>query len=142
MMISIALLLMADNPLSVDPLVTEMQQVEWSRNAAIKAGDIPALERLYAPDFSGIAGNGTVVDRPTLLAVFKRNAGGTVTADSKILSARRVGKGLVAVHGRLRLVNPTGALLSDSHYLHIFRRNGQRWEMIEGAAVPIAQVSR
>lgn len=141
-MISIALLMMAASPEPIDPLITDMQQVEWSRNAAIKAGDIAALESLYAPEFTGIAGNGTVVDRPTLLAVFKRNAGGGVTADSKILSARRLADGLVAVHGRLRLITAAGATVSDSHYLHIFRRKRGHWEMIEGAAVPIAQPPR
>ena len=141
-MMSAALLLMAANPVTADPLITEMQQVEWSRNAAIKARDMPALERVYAPDFTGISGNGTVVDRDTLFAVFKRNAGGSISADSKILSAREVAKGLVAVHGRLRRLTAAGATVSDSHYLHIFRRNGDHWEMIEGAAVPIAQASR
>lgn len=82
------------------------------------------------------------VDRATLFMVFRRSAGGDFTADSQIHSARRVGKGIVAVHGRLRLVNASGATLSDSHFLHVFRRNGQRWEMIEGAAVPIARQSR
>lgn len=142
MMIVIALLLAVAAPEAADPLVTEMQQVEWSRNAAIKAADMAELEKLYAPEFTGIAGNGTVVDRTTLLAVFKRNAGSGVTADSKILSARQFADGIVAVHGRLRLVTPAGATVSDSHYLHIFRRNGARWEMIEGAAVPIAAPSR
>ena len=142
MMISIAWLLMAAEPAAADPLITEMQQVEWRRNAAIKAGDLPALEKLYAADFTGIAGNGAVVDRPTLFAVFKRNAGGGVTADSRILSARKIAKGLVAVHGRLRLATAAGETVSDSHYLHVFRRNGNHWEMIEGAAVPIAEPSR
>ena len=141
-MISVALLLMAASPETADPLVAEMQQVEWTRNAAIKAGDLAALEKLYAPEFKGIAGNGTIVDRPTLFAVFKGNAGGSITADSKILSARRVATGLVAVYGRLRLVTADGMMVSDSHYLHIFRRKGQNWEMIEGAAVPVAPASR
>ena len=141
-MISAALLLMAAHPLAADPLVSEMQQVELSRNAAIKAGDLTALKKLSAPEFTGIAGNGSVVDRATLFAVFQRNAGGTLNADSQILSARRIGPDLVAVHGRLRLANPAGATLSDSHYLHIFRRKSDGWEMIEGAAVPIAEASR
>ena len=142
MMIAIALLLMVADPAPADPLVTEMQQVEWSRNAAIKAGDLAALDKLYAPDFTGIAGNGTIVDRLALLAVFRRNAGGSITADSRILSARRVATGIVAVHGRLRLATDAGETVSESHYLHVFRRNGDHWEMVEGAAVPIAQPSR
>jgi hypothetical protein len=142
-MIAAALLLLLAEPVvAADPLLTEMQQLESSRNAAIKAGDMATLEKLYAPDFTGIAGNGTRVDRPTLFSVFKRNAGGDFTADSRILTARKLGKGLVAVEGRLRLTNSAGATISDSNYLHIFRRNGRHWEMVEGAAVPIAGPAR
>ena len=123
---------------SGDPLVAEMQRVESSRNAAIRTGDRPALERLYASDFQGIAGSGTRVDRATLLQVFQRNAGGDFVAESTILNAREV-NGLVLAEGRLRLWSgDRRRLLGDSHYLHVFRRNGDHWEMVGGAAVPIA----
>jgi hypothetical protein len=115
----------------------EMQRLELSRNGAIRAGDMVALERLYAADFQGIAGNGRRVDRAALFAVFQRNAGGDFMAESEILSAREIG-GLVFAEGRLRLWN--GArdhVLSDSLYLHVFRRNGDRWEMVSGSATPI-----
>ena len=142
-MIAVALLLMlAERAPTPDPLLTEMQQLESSRNVAIKAGDLATLEKLYAADFTGIAGDGTRVDRPTLFSVFIRNAGKDFTADSKILAARKLSKRLVAVEGRLRLINSAGATISDSNYLHIFRHNGQHWEMVEGAAVPIAGPAR
>jgi hypothetical protein len=115
----------------------EMQRLEASRNAAIRTGEMAALERIYAADFHGIAGNGGRVDRTTLFAVFRRNAGGDFVAESEILSAREI-DGLVFAEGRLRLWN--GAhdhLLSDSSYLHIFRRNGDHWEMVAGAATPV-----
>jgi hypothetical protein len=119
-------------------LVAEMQAVESARNAAIRAGDRAALERLYAADFQGIAGNGTRVDRATLMAVFQRNAGGDFVAESTILNAREV-NGLVLAEGRLTLRSgDRQRLLGDSHYLHVFRRSGGRWEMVGGAAVPIA----
>ena len=135
-MLSLALFLAAA---ATDPLVTEMQAVESSRNAAIKAGDMAALEKLYAPDFHGIAASGQRVDRATLFTVFKRNAGGDFVAESTILSARREGP-LVIVEGRLKLLSGDRSKnLSDSHYLHIFARRSGRWVMIEGAAVPIRQ---
>jgi ketosteroid isomerase-like protein len=118
-------------------LQAEMQAVEASRNAAIRGGDMPALERLYAPDFHGIAAGGTRVDRATLLAVFRRNAGGAFTAESEILSARREGN-LIIAEGRLRLYStPDHRLLSDSFYLHVFRRHAGRWQMIAGSATPV-----
>lgn len=119
-------------------LVAEMQAVESARNAAIRSGDRAALERLYAADFQGIAGSGARVDRATLFAVFQRNAGGDFAAESTILSAREA-NGLVLAEGRLRLWSgDRQRLLSDGHYLHVFRRNGDHWEMVSGAAVPIA----
>ena len=128
--------------LAAPSLQAEMQAVEASRNAAIRTGDIAALERLYAPDFQGIAAGGARVDRAALLAIFARNAGGDFVATSEVLSAREAG-GLVIVEGRLRLTSGDRTrLLSDSLYLHIFRRAGHRWEMIAGAATPTAQGAR
>lgn len=118
-------------------LQADMQNVEAGRNAAIRTGDMAALERLYAPDFHGIAAGGARVDRATLLGVFRRNAGGAFTAESEILSARREGN-LVIAEGRLRLFStPDRRLISDSFYMHIFRRHAGRWQMIAGAATPI-----
>lgn len=140
-MFAAGLLLLFAEP-SVDPLIAEMQQLEQRRNAAIKAGDMAVLGEIYATDFHGIAGNGSRVDRPTLFTVFARNAGGDYKADSQILSAQREGD-LAIVEGRLKLAKATnGELISDSHYLHIFRKKGNHWEMIEGASVPIPQASR
>ena len=131
----VALLAMAQA--ADDGLVAKMQAVESARNAAIRGGDRAALERLYAADFQGIAGSGARVDRPTLFAVFQRNEGGDFVAESTILSAREAG-GLVLAEGRLRLWSgDRQRLLSDSHYLHVFRRSGDHWEMVAGAAVPI-----
>ena len=119
-------------------LLAEMQRVESGRNAAIAAGDMAELERLYAADFHGIAAGGARVGRATLLGIFERNASGAFVADSQILNAREAG-GLVLVEGRLRLFSADRTrLLSDSLFLHVFRRNGSRWEMVAGAATPAA----
>ena len=123
--------------LAAPSLLAEMQMVEATRNAAIRTGKVAVLERLYAPDFHGIAAGGARVDRATLLAVFRRNAGGAFSADSEILSARREGN-LVIAEGRLRLFStPDHRLLSDSFYMHIFRRRAGRWQMVAGAATPV-----
>jgi hypothetical protein len=132
-MLLLALVAQAATP----PLQAEMQAVEASRNAAISAGDMAALERLYAADFHGIAAGGARVGRDTLLAIFRRNTGGDFVAQSEILSARQEGT-LVLAQGRLRLwTRDHSRLISDSFYLHVYRRAGDHWEMIEGAATPI-----
>jgi len=140
-MVGFALLLAAAaaNP---NRLLAEMQRVEVSRNAAIKSGDMDALRELYAPAFHGIAAGGARVDRDTLLNVFKRNAGGDFVADSTILSATRI-NGLVFAEGRLRLMtSDRKRLISDSFYLHVYRRRDGHWEMIEGASTPVPQSSQ
>jgi len=118
-------------------LQAQMQGVEQRRNAAIWAGDRATLERIYAPDFQGIAAGGVRVDRAALLDVLARNAGGQYFAQSEILSAREV-NGLIFAQGRLRLyATAPRRLISDSFYLHVFRRSADEgWEMIEAAAVP------
>ena len=131
------MLMLAAAAAKPDPLVVEMQRVEASRNAAIKAGDMVALKRLYAPSFHGIAASGASVDRDAILGVFKRNAGGDFVADSKILRTRRI-DGLVFAEGHLKLWNGDRTkLISDSAYLHVYRRRADHWEMIEGASTPI-----
>ena len=133
------LLLAAAAAATTQPLVAEMQRVETSRNAAIKAGDMAALGKLYAPEFHGLAASGASVDRDTLFGVFKRNAGGDFVADSKILRARRINR-LVFAEGRLKLMSGDGSkLLSDSVYLHVYRWRAGHWEMIEGASAPVQQ---
>ena len=137
-MFTIAILLAAAAA-NADPLVTEMQRLEASRNAAIKTGDMAALRKLYAPSFHGIAASGASVDRDTLFGVFKRNAGGDFVAESKILRARR-GNGLVFAEGRLKLLSgDRSKVLSNSAYLHVYRWRGGHWEMIEGASTPIPE---
>jgi hypothetical protein len=121
------------------PLLVEMQRVEASRNAAIKAGDFTALGKLYAPSFHGIAASGDWVDRETLFGVFKRNAGGDFVAESTISGAKGVGD-VVFAEGRLKLyTGDHSQLISDSVYLHIYRRRAGHWEMVEGASAPVRQ---
>jgi hypothetical protein len=127
----------AERPVTV--LGAEMQRLEASRNAAIKAGDMKVLKRIYAPDFHGIAANGARVDRDALFAIFQRNAGGDFVADSEILSAREVG-GVIIVEGRLRLYTADRRrLISDSYFLHVFRQKPEwldfrDFEMVAGSA--------
>ena len=138
-MLTTALFLLAAQASSVapQPLLVEMQRVEASRNAAIKAGDFTTLGKIYAPSFHGIAASGEWVDRETLFGVFKRNVGGDFVAESVVSSAKTVG-GVVFAEGRLKLY--TGdhrQLISDSVYLHIYRRRAGNWEMVEGASAPV-----
>jgi len=51
--------------------------------------------------------------------------------------------GLVFAEGRLRLMtSDRKRLISDSFYLHVYRRRDGHWEMIEGASTPVPQSSQ
>lgn len=52
---------------------SELRAIEESRRAAIQSQDFSVLEKIYAPTFVAVAGNGQVIDRATLFGVFKRN---------------------------------------------------------------------
>jgi ketosteroid isomerase-like protein len=119
----------ATAPPASQALMAEMQALESARNAAIREVDLPALERIYAEDFSGVAANGSLVSREQLFAVFQRARGSFGQVTSEITSARREGD-LILVTGRLRID------ANESQYLHVFRWNEDHWEMISGAAVP------
>lgn len=127
-------------PAAAADLKTEMQQLESARNAAIAADDEAVLAEIYAPDFSGIAAGGATVDHDTLFAAFKRaHERGRLIADSEILSARLEGATAI-ITGHLKLSAPhTNALVSESFYLHVFRKDGGRWRMIAGCATPVAK---
>ncbi|HWA92559.1 MAG TPA: nuclear transport factor 2 family protein [Rhizomicrobium sp.] len=134
--------LIATAPAAAADLKAEMRQLEHARGAAIAADDETALSKLYAPDFSGIAASGVLVTRDDLFGVFRRaHAQSTaLTADSTILDARDLGGGAVVVTGRLKLRAPdTKALVSESLYMHIFRKDAAGWHMVTGASTPVAR---
>jgi hypothetical protein len=118
------------------PLRAEMQRLESTRNAAIKIGDMTTLERIYAPDFRGISASGEQIDRRNLFLIFEANMGKNFTVESEVLTARLIG-GVVVAEGRLRLfTSDRGVMISDTLFLHVFRRKTGRWEMIAGSATP------
>ncbi len=139
MRIWLFLFLLIALPAFAADLKAEMQALERSRGAAIAADDEAALARIYAPDFSGVTAAGATVTRDDLFAIFRRaHEHGALQADSTILTAREIG-GAVVVTGHLRLLAPdTKAAVSESFYMHVFRKDADGWRMVAGAATPAA----
>ena len=106
--------------------------MEAARNAAIRAVDLPALERIYARDFSGLTATGARVTREDLFAVFQRARGSFGTVTSDVQTARMEGEDVAIVTGVLRID------ANASQYMHVFRWTGDHWEMIAGVASPSA----
>ena len=100
--------------------------LEIKRSEAIARHDTAWLATLYAPDFEGVPANGRRVDQQALLRVFTRDA-----PDSRFLidelAVRDFGKA-ATVMGRLRTSNPSGQIVAESRYLHVYiRRSGHWW---------------
>lgn len=118
-----------------DDVLAQMRALEVVRGTAIRTGDMAALERLYAPDFSGVTAAGTQVTRADLFKIFTRAVPPTPTSgpsvSSEILTAVAQGDVVVAT-GRLRIGE------SESLFMHVFRWRTDHWEMFAGAACPVA----
>ncbi len=131
--------LLATAPAAAADLKAEMQALEQTRGAAIAADDEATLDRIYAPDFAGVTAGGAQVTRDDLFAIFKRaHEHGALAAESTILTAREIA-GAVVVTGHLRLLAPgTKQVVSESFYIHVFRKDAGGWRMAAGAATPAA----
>lgn len=136
---TLAGLLMPSAALADDALMAEMQALERTRNAAIAADDEAALANIYAEDFEGITASGAQMNRGDMFAMFARNhQRGGLIAESMIDSARRIGTDVAVVSGRLKLFTPGNKreLVSDSRFLHVFRKDGSTWHLVAGAGTP------
>ena len=123
-------------PCRADDVERELTQIETQRRDAIKAGDFATLERIYAPEFVAVAGNGQIVDRARLFAIFKQTDPSVVFTTDEI---RVQARGNTAVFlGRLVARSANGALLFQSRFSHVFVRDGARWVCIAGQSTPIA----
>jgi ketosteroid isomerase-like protein len=109
--------------------------LERERSSAIARHDTAWLATLYAPDFAGVAANGSRVDRAALFRVFSRDAPDARFAIDE-LSVRDLGSA-ATVSGRLRTLGPDGAVAGESRYLHVYVRRDGHWWLVaaEGTAV-------
>jgi ketosteroid isomerase-like protein len=114
----------------------ELRAIEDARRDAIKRQDFDALARIYAPGFVAIAGNGELIDRPRLFAVFRQTDPAFTFATDEI---RVLDLGATAVFlGRLTARNAAGNVVSVSRFSHTFVREGGQWRCVYGQSTPVA----
>ena len=113
----------------------ELKQLEETRRQAIKQGDEKTLDEIYADDFSAIAGNGQIINKAQLLAVFKRNDP-TVAFTTDEISVRVFGDTVIFV-GRLTGRAAGGDVVSASRFTHVFVKRAGKWRCIAGQSTPI-----
>ena len=132
--IVLVLLLLALTGLAAADPQKELLALEEARREAIRKQDFAMLERIYAPDFVAVAGNGQVVGRDQLFAAFRRNDPSTVFTTDEVR---------VEVHGDTAIFigrltgRKDGAVVSDARFTHVFQRQGKEWRCIAGQSTPI-----
>jgi ketosteroid isomerase-like protein len=108
----------------------KLRQIEETRREAIRIGDFKTLDDIYADDFSGIVGNGQIITKEQLFAVFKRNNSEIVFTTDEI--SVRVYKKTAIFSGRLMGKTPDGKIVSASRFTHFFVKRGRRWQCVYG----------
>jgi catechol 2,3-dioxygenase-like lactoylglutathione lyase family enzyme/ketosteroid isomerase-like protein len=113
----------------------ELRAIEERRRAAIAARDAATLDAIYADDFQGIAGNGAVLDKKTLLGVLGLASAEVTWATTEIV-VTPAGADSALFAGRLTGTAPGGRVVSDARFTHLFVRRGGRWVCIAGQTTP------
>lgn len=123
-------------PCQASDVEQELIRIEALRREAIIAGDFSTLERIYAPEFVAVAGNGHVIDRTRLFAIFRQTDPSLVFSTDEVKVQAR---GSTAVFiGRLVARSRSGAIVFQSRFSHVFVHDGARWVCIAGQSTPIA----
>ena len=123
----------ADDQASVQK---ELIALEGTRREAIRRHDFARLEQIYDPAFVAVAGNGQIIDRTQLFAVFRR-ADPSVTYATTEAQVHVSGTTAVFI-GRLPARAATGDTLSDARFSHVFVKRGREWRCIAGQSTPVA----
>jgi ketosteroid isomerase-like protein len=113
---------------------SQLRAIEESRRAAIKARDFATLEKIYAPGFLAIGGNGQFVDREGLFRLFGQADASMVFTTDEI---RVVAEGDTAVFfARLKASTADGRTLYVSRFSHVFVKRDGTWICIAGQSAP------
>lgn len=129
----LALPVLAASPESATP-EKQLVALEEARREAIRKQDFAMLERIYAPDFVAVAGNGQVINRDQLFAVFRRNDPTVEFTTDEIR---------VEVHGDTAIFigrltgRKDGAVVSAGRFTHVFLRQSDGWRCIAGQSTPL-----
>lgn len=133
----ILILLSASVTLATDntKIENELKQIEETRRRAIKDGDEKTLDQIYADDFTAIAGNGQIINKKQLMAVFKRNDPSIAFTTDEI-TVRTFGNTALFV-ARLTGRSSNGEVVSSSRFTHVFVKRSGKWKCVSGQSTPL-----
>ena len=113
----------------------ELKALEQSRSEAIHAGDMETLDRLYADDFRGVTTTGQVVDKATLMPVFK-GLDRRLSFTNGDLQVRVIGP--MALVSGLVTGKAGDEVVTEFRYLHVYEKREGRWQLTAGQSTPVA----
>jgi ketosteroid isomerase-like protein len=119
-----------------EDLLGRFREIEAERSRALKAADLPAIERLYADDFVGISATGEVLRKRELVDNIRRRGASDVTFTADELEARRVGE-VALVLGRIVGRDASGDVVREGRFLHVYRERDGQWTLVAATATPI-----
>ena len=114
----------------------ELTALEDQRRDAIRVKDFAMLGRIYAPEFTAVAGNGELIDRPTLFRLFDQG-GSALKFETDEIRVQQHGDTAI-FFGRLTGRTPTGETATVSRFSHVFIRREGRWVCVAGQSTPVA----
>jgi ketosteroid isomerase-like protein len=114
-----------------------LRAIELQRQAAIRDQDFGALGKIYAEDFAGIPGNGSVITRSQLFDVFKKNDPRVTFATDEV-RVRIIGNTALFT-GRLTGRSASGSVVSAGRFTHVFEKRDGAWVCVHGQSTPIPQ---
>jgi ketosteroid isomerase-like protein len=114
----------------------ELTALEDQRRDAIRVKDFAMLGRIYAPEFIAVAGNGELIDRPTLFRLFDQG-GSALKFETDEIRVQQHGDTAI-FFGRLTGRTPTGETATVSRFSHVFIRREGRWVCVAGQSTPVA----
>lgn len=121
---------------SETPAAQELKALEQARSEAIRSGDLAALGRIYADDFRGVTTTGQVVDKGTLMSVF-RSVDPRLTFTNDDVRVQVVGP--VALVSGLVTGRAGGELVTAFRYLHVYVQREGRWQLSTGQSTSVSQ---
>ncbi len=136
-----AILVLALVSTAASPQPTEearIEQLERDRQDAFVRGDIDALDRETAPDYTTINGSGKLSTKPQMMESLRQKKTKVLSVKLDDLKARVYGDTAVLT-GDYRDVHVRDGVQSETHALftRVFVKSGGRWQAVAYQQTPV-----
>jgi hypothetical protein len=117
---------------NIKRITKDVIQMELNRSKAIASRDSLTLDRMYAPDFTGVTALGYTVVKKDLMDLFRRDNSALtfVNDEHKVCVVKR---DVAILTGRITATEKaTGKITGQSLYMHVLIKKDGRWQILRG----------